>query len=89
MSTVAASIQSVASAVIGTDNPIALVDWTSSFLKALENFHAAVDKIATVSTTLWPATPFRMLIRCLDSSLRASGVDYPLFYFQSLAVALL
>jgi len=71
----------------GTDNPIPLVDWISSFLKTLEKFHAAVDKIATVSITLWPANLSRMLIRCLDSSLRASSVDYPLFCSQGLVAA--
>jgi len=86
MSTVAAPIQSVASAVSGTDNPIALVDWISSFLKTLEKFNGVVDEIATVSITLYPAS-LSMPIRCLDSSLRASSVDYPLFCFQGLAVA--
>jgi len=85
MGTVAAPIQSMASAVSGTDlNPIALVDWISSLLEALKNFHTAVDKIATVSITWWPANQARMLIRYLDSSLRASSVDYPLCCFQGL-----
>ena len=87
MSAVSAPIQRAASALSGTDNPIALVDWISSFLKTLEKFNDVVDKIATVSITLSPASP-SMLIRCLDSSLRASSVDYPLFCFQSLAVTL-
>ena len=56
MSTVATPIQSVASALSGMDNPIALVDWISSFLKTLEKFHAVVDKIATVSIILSPAS---------------------------------
>jgi len=85
MRTVAAPIQSVASALNGTDNPIALVDWISSFLKALEKFNGVVDKIATVSTYALRAC--RWSFYCLDSSLRASSVDYPLFYFQGLAIA--
>jgi len=52
MGTVAASIQSVASALSGTDNPVALFDWFFSFLKTLEKFNGVVDKIATVSITL-------------------------------------
>ena len=52
MSFVAGPIRSAASAV---DNPIALVDWFSSFLKTLEKFNGVVDKIATVSITLCPA----------------------------------
>ena len=87
MSTVTGSIQSAASAVGDTNNPIDLVDWMSSFLKTLENFNGVVDKIATVGITLCPVSP-SMLIRCLDSSLRASSVDYPLFCFQGLATAL-
>jgi len=86
MSIVAVPIQSTASAVSSTDNPIYLVNWISSFLKTLEKFNAVVDKIATVSISLCPASP-PMLIRCLDSSLRASSMDYPLFRFQGLAVA--
>ena len=88
MSTVAAPIQTVASALSGTDNPIALVDWISSLLKSLKKFHATVDQIATVSITLWTASPSPVLIRCLDSSLRACSVDYLVSYFQGLAVAL-
>ena len=87
MSTVGGSIQSAASAVGDTNNPIDLVDWMSSFLETLENFNGVVDKVATVSITLCPVSP-SMLIRCLDSSLRASSVDYPLFCFQGLATAL-
>ena len=47
-----------------------------------------MDQIATVSITLGPINPPQILIRYLDSSLRASSVDYPLFCFQGLAVAL-
>ena len=50
MNTIAAPTQSVASAL--DTNPIALVDWISSFLTALEKFNAVADKIATVSITL-------------------------------------
>ena len=51
MSIIAAPVQSMASAVSGTD-PINLIDWISSFLKTLERFNAVVDKIATVSISL-------------------------------------
>ena len=54
MSIVAAPVQSMASAVSGTD-PINLIDWISSFLKTLEKFNTVADKIATVSVTLCPA----------------------------------
>ena len=77
MSIVVAPVQSTASAVSGTDN---LVNWISSFLQTLEKFNAVADKIATVSIMLYPASP-SMLIQCLDSSLRASSMDYPLFCF--------
>ena len=87
MSTVTGSIQSAASAVNDTSNPIDLIDWISSFLKTLEKFNNVVDKIATVSSALWPPS-LSMLIRCLDSPLRASSVDYPRFCFQGLAIAL-
>ena len=87
MSTVAAPVQSTASAVSSTDSPISLVDWISSFLKTLEKFNAVVGKIAMVGIMLCPISPARMLIQCLDSSLHASSVDYPLFCFQGLAVA--
>ena len=87
MSTVATPIQNVASAVGGTDNPIALVDWISSFLETLEKFNAVVDKIATVSTSLCPASPL-ILIRYQDSSLRTSSMDYPFFCSQGLVIAL-
>ena len=62
MNTVAAHIQSVVSAVRGADNPIGLVDLISSFLQTLEKFNGIVDKIATVSITLCPTSPSRMLI---------------------------
>ena len=87
MGAIAAPLQSVASAVTGTIDLIALGDWFSSFLKTLEKFNDVVDNIATVNITLCLASP-SMLIRCLDSSLRASSVDYPLFCFQGLAFAL-
>jgi len=83
----AAPIQSVASAVSGTDNPISLVDWISSFIQTLEKFNVG-NKIATVSITLCPACPPRMLIQSLESSLRARSVDCPLFCSQGLTVAL-
>ena len=81
-----AAIQTTASAVSATDNPIPLVDWISSFLKTLEKFNYVADKIATVSISLSAST--WIIIRRLDSSLRASGVDHPLFGFQGLANAL-
>ena len=87
MSTVTGSIQSAASALNDTSNPIDLIDWMSSFLETLEKFNGVVDKIATVSITLCPVGP-SMLTRCLDSPLRASSVDYPRSCFQGLAVAL-
>ena len=62
-----------------------LVDWITSFLKSLEKFNGIMDQIATVSIMLCPATPSWVLMRCLDSSLRASSVDYPLFRLQGLA----
>jgi len=87
MRTVAGSIQSVVSSVGDTDNPISLFDGISSFLETLKKFNGVVDQIATVGITLCPVSP-SMLIRCLDSSLRASSMDYPLFCFQGLAVTL-
>ena len=82
---VAGPVQTAPSVVSGTDNPIDLVDWISSFIQTLEKFNNVVDKIATVGIIPSPASPL-MLIQCLDSSLRASSVDYPLFRFQGLAV---
>ena len=87
MSTIAAPIQTVASSLSGTDNPIVLVDWISSFIKTLEKFNGVVDKISTARITLFPAS-LSMLIQCLDSSLRTSSVGYPLIRFQGLVVAL-
>ena len=87
MSTVAAPIESTVSVLCGAENPTALVDWISSFLKTLEKFNGVVDKLATVCVTLCPAILF-MLIRCLDPSLHTSNVDYPLVHFQGLAAAL-
>ena len=89
MRTITVSIQSVASVLSGTDNPTALVDWISSFLRTLEKFNGVVGKIATVriSITLCSASP-AMLIRCLDPSLRTSSVDHPLVRFEGLPVAL-
>ena len=80
MGSVAAPLQSMASAVSGTDNPISLVDWISSLLKTLKKFNGVVDKMATVSNSML-ASP-SMLIQYLDSSLRPSSMDYPLIYFQ-------
>jgi len=71
----------------GISNLISLVDSISSFLKTLEKFNGVVDRIATVSITLCLASP-SMLIRCLDSFLCASSVDYPPFCFQGLVIAL-
>jgi len=88
MSTVAAHIQSTTSVASSTDNPIALVDWISSFLETLKKFNALVDQIIAVSVTLCFVSP-PMLIQCLDSSLRASSVDCPLVCSQGLAIALL
>jgi len=85
--TLGRSSESAASALSGTDNPMDLVDWFSSFIRTLEKFNNVVDKIATVSITLCPATP-SVLIQCLDSSLRASSMAYPLVCFQGLAIAL-
>jgi len=85
MGTVAVSIQGVASVFTGTDNPIALVDWFSSFLRTLEKFNGVVDKIVTVSIILCPAIQpmiFRLSSNCLDSPLRASSVDYSLLLFK-------
>ena len=65
MSFVVAPVQNTASAVSSTDNPIALIDWISSFVKTLEEFNGVVDHIATVSTTLYPANPYRIPIGCL------------------------
>jgi len=87
MCTLAPPVQSVASAVSGTD-PISLVDGISSFLQTLKKFNVVVDQIAMVSITLCPASPSRMLTPCLDSSLRASSVDNPRCCFQGLAIAL-
>ena len=87
MSTIAAPIQTVASSLSSTADPIVLVDWISSFIKTLEKFNGIVDKIATVRITLFPAR-LSMVIQCLDSSLRTSSMDYPLIRFQGLAVAL-
>jgi len=78
----------MASGVSGADNLIAVVDGIYPFLQTLKKFNGIVDQIATVSITLCPPSPSWMLIRCLDSSLRASSVDYPLFCFQGLAVML-
>ena len=64
MSLVSASVESTASAVSSTDNPIALIDWMSSFLKIL--FNGVVDQISTVSVTLHPTSLSRMLIQPLD-----------------------
>ena len=86
MSTVVAPLQSMASVVNDTGDPISLVDGISSFLQTLEKFNGIVDKIATVSITLRLVRP-SMPIRCLDSSLCTSSVDYPLVRFQGLAVA--
>jgi len=61
VNTVTVPIQSVASALSGTDNPIPLVNWISSFLKTLEKFNGVVDKIATVSFTLCPESPPMLL----------------------------
>ena len=65
MSFVVAPVRNTAFAVSSADNPIALVDWISSFVKTLEDFNGAVDHIATVSTTLYTANPYRIPIRCL------------------------
>ena len=56
MSIVGAPVQSTASAVSGTE-PNSLVDWISSFLKTLKQFNDIVDKIATASIILYPASP--------------------------------
>jgi len=66
MSTVATPVQIAASTVSDTDSPISLVDWISSFLKTLEKFDGIVDKIATVSITLYPAS-LSILFQCLGS----------------------
>ena len=84
MSTLAVPLQSMASGISGTD-PIALVDGVSSFLQTLKKFNGIVDQIASVSITLCPAGPSWMLTPSLDSSLRASSMDYPLFCFRGLA----
>ena len=55
---IAAPVQSAASAINDTDNPIALVDFISSFLKTLSSFNSVVDKIATVRSAV-PARPVR------------------------------
>ena len=86
MSTVAVPAQSM-TLVDGTDNPISLMDWMSSFLKALKTFNDMVDKIATVNITLFPAG-LSTLIQWPGSSLRASSMDYPLFRFQGPAISL-
>jgi len=86
MSTLAAPLENMASEFSGTDNPIALIDGIYSFLKTLEKFNGIVDQIATVSIT-HPASPCQILIRCLDSPLRASSMDDPVFSFEGLAVA--
>ena len=88
MSIVAVPVQSTTFAINSTDNPIGVIDWISSFLMTLKKFNGVVDQIATVSITLCPACPSQILIRSLGSSLRASSLDYPLFYFQGLANAL-
>ena len=85
-STVAASIQSMSSSLSGAHNPIALVNWISSFLRTLEKANGVMDKIATVSITLCPVNS-SMHIQCLDSSLRASRLGCPLSCFQGLAAA--
>lgn len=54
MSTLAGPVHSTAFVVSGTDNPIPLVDWISSFVQTLGKFNGVVDKIATVSITLFP-----------------------------------
>jgi len=87
ISGIAAPIQSIVSTLSSTDNPISLVHGISSFLNTLEKFNAVVGKLAVVRIT-FSASLSRMLIRCLDSSSRASSVDYSLFYFQGLAIAL-
>ena len=56
MSTVAAPIQSMASAVSGTDNPASLADWISSVIQTLEKLNGIVDKLATVSIFLCPVS---------------------------------
>ena len=85
MSLVSASVESMASAVSSTNNRITLIDWMSPFLTTLEKFNGVVDQISTVSVTLRPTSLSRMLIQPLDSSLRGSIVDYPLFCYQGLA----
>jgi len=52
MRVIAAPVQSAASAISNADNPIPLVDLISSFLKMLSSFNSAVDKIATVRSTV-------------------------------------
>jgi hypothetical protein len=58
MRAIAAPIQSVASAINDTDNPMAPVDFISPFLKTLSSFNSVVDKIATVRSSV-PARPVR------------------------------
>ena len=58
MRVIAAPVQGAASAINDADNPIALVDFISSFLKTLSSFNSVVDKIATVRSAV-PARPVR------------------------------
>ena len=58
MKVIAAPVRSAASAINDADNPIALVDFISSFLKTLRSFNSVVDKIATVRSAV-PARPLR------------------------------
>ena len=58
MRVIATPVQSAASAINDADNPIALVDFISSFLKTLRSFNSVVDKIATVRSAV-PARPVR------------------------------
>ena len=83
----ASRVRSGASAISSTDDPIALVNWVSAFLTTLEKFDAIGDEIAKASITLCPVS-LSTLTRCLGSSLHASSMDYPLFCFQGLSVAL-
>jgi len=52
MRIIAAPVQSAASAINDADNPIALLDFISSFLKTLSSFNSVVDKIATVRSAV-------------------------------------
>ena len=86
MSPLAPPVQKVAFGLSSTD-PIGLADNIVSFVQTLDKFNAVMDKIAAVTIALCPAS-LSMLIRCLDSSLRASSMVYPLFYFQGLVIVL-